>query len=1606
MRGYITYIIGYLISCVCTHATMLELGNPSTVAGVDGWRSIMIVNENDLHTNTTTAPQNISVDTFNCYINANRGRITPFVVKVHGDNDFTVIAIGAPRSSGVDYTATGAYSYPFTSDPITFVLQPGETMGVGFTNADADGSGNDGSVIGFVNGEDEIWLTGGRNSSDAGQVINGQAPLDGASTLTNLERAYRFSIGFTISVDPAPPSDILLDNTFIYQLLSIGASWGQLSTIDVNATNTHTYSLVSGLGDTHNGLFTITNDLVYLEQPLPANDELSIRVRALDSDGLSLEKAFSLFITERALVINEFVADNETGIEDEDGDRTDWIELLNLSGSTIDLSGYYLTDNTNDLTRWRIPAITMNARDFLVIHASGKDRSPTNGLPLHTNFKLKRTGEEVALVAPDGTTVIDLLYPRNQYDDIAYGMGAGNSGIGYLIPTPGAANGAAFSEGVSTVTFSQERGFYGNPFQLTLTSSLPGSIIRYTTNGTAPDNINGMDYSAPITVTPSTAGLTHGTFLVRAIALNTNAIQTPIASHTYLFVHEIVQQSGFLSAITNQPAYYNLLDDALTALPVVSIAHPLGLPGTLERESSIEFFDPQQAEPGFQATCGIKKVGGHSVNSPKNNFRLYFRQQYGQQRLTYPLFMDHPYSGNATDTFQRLNLRGGSHDTFFWLANPNNPGNSGGPTKGDALYLRNRLLNDLQLRMGHEGLHGRFVNLYINGEYRGQYHLHEWPNDDFLASYEPGGEDDFEYTNGANPGKAHSDNWQAAWDAMKAAATTGIESGNDWLDAENLMDYMLLSFYAGNPWDWNPNQNWMAAGPNTANGLGWKFFHWDADICLQDENANVLNKNVPDGLFLSIISDPDYALLFRDRVYEHCFHGGILTPDVITETFTNRVNEIQTSIVAETARWQGAAANPPWDRDDEWQNEIDRINQVFIPQRTDILLNQLRAQGWYPVEAPAFNQRGGSVPIGFEVILTAPAGTIYFTTDGSDPTDSQATIYSPGMLLINQAVHIKTRALHNGEWSPVNQAFFLIDGTPLLSTADVMIEEVHYNPPGSDEAEFIELHNRRSNAINLAGSRLQDAMNFVFPAEQSVLEPDARIVVVENLEAFSAIYQDPTSPYYWPGIHVAGQWSGQLDNNGESIQVVGPTGLLVTNAVFSPIDHPGRANGKGSSLEYTPTHIRPSSEYLGSPGRAGLGPDNRIVINEILAHTNSNTFDQVELYCANATLNIGGWFLSDTSEDYRRYMFPSNTVMIADSYRVITGAALGFGLDREGDDLYLLEANANGDLLRFVDRVEFGATAQYESIGRLPNGLGDLVPLLETSFGAANGQARIGPVIISDVQYNPEGSPDTFREYLRFFNIGSHTEQLAGWQLRGEVDFDFPAWSLSPGESVTLVGFALTDAQTIAAFEAETGIVPDLGPWIRSGTSPPPLLDNAGGSLVLFRPDTIGAEPPYPMLTEDLADYQPGPAWPHLANGFGPRLVRIRPPTPGTEPASWIASDLPHGYLDWALDTFSNTNNIAPGDDFDNNGRDNLYHYTFNDNARLRIENGQLTYQRRASGLTVQLEGRDDLHNATWQEMILPATTDPLPDGAYEEVRHTLPNLGEQYYFRVRGELP
>ena len=672
---------------------------------------------------------------------------------------------------------------------------------------------------------------------------------------------------------------------------------------------------------------------------------------------------------------------------------------------------------------------------------------------------------------------------------------------------------------------------------------------------------------------------------IRAAAFGGSALLQPITTHTYLFVDHAVNQSTLNSAITGNPAYASLIDDALLANSVISITRQGGLPNGTETESSLEFFDPNNPDDHFQITCGIKVVGGHSVGSAKNNFRLYFRSQYGQSKLVHPLFENHPYSTGATDTFDRLNLRSGSHDTFFWLSNPNNPPNSGGPAKGDAQYIRNRWITDMQFRMGQPAMHGRWVQVFINGNYRGQYHLLEHPNQDFQADYLGGGRDDYEFTNGANTSKTGSDNWQASWSQLKTASNATAAVASEWIDLENLCDYMILNFYAGNPWDWNPNQNWWAGGPNQAGQGGWKFYAWDSDIIFQDPGANVLGKTVPDSVFHRLITDPDFAIIFRDRLYHHCFHGGALSPEKTLEAFNYRASEIETSIIAETARWQGSAANSPWDRDDEWNSELARMRTSFFPTRCTTLLNQIRSRGWYPVESPEYDQRGGAVTSGHQPTLTAPAGIIYYTTDGSDPRQAggsispNASLYSPGSLTLNQPTLVRTRAIDNGDWSAINDAAFVISGTVPADSSNLALTEIHYHPSEAtsseiaagydddDDFEFLELTNFSDLNIDLTNVSFTLGVNFTFPPS-TVLTPGQRILVVRNTDAF--LYRNPGF-----ATDVAGEFHSpagipadeKLSNDGERLLLLAKDASPIADLTYNDqLPWPNESDGDGFSL--------------------------------------------------------------------------------------------------------------------------------------------------------------------------------------------------------------------------------------------------------------------------------------------------------------------------------------------------------------------------------------------------------------------------------------------------------
>ncbi len=209
---------------------------------------------------------------------------------------------------------------------------------------------------------------------------------------------------------------------------------------------------------------------------------------------------FAPFMVQAAgqgLVINEVMASNATSIADEDGDFEDWIELYNAGGEAINLIGWGLSDDYGNPFRWVFPDILVQPGDFLLIWASGKNRSnPTN--PLHANFSISQAGEEVLITRPDGTRQ-DELVPIPIPTDVSYGRKPDGADAWYYFsePTPGSSNSSSGYEGImEPPVFSSPGGIYKEAFDITISHHDEDAVIVYTLDGSMPciENLDGTTY--------------------------------------------------------------------------------------------------------------------------------------------------------------------------------------------------------------------------------------------------------------------------------------------------------------------------------------------------------------------------------------------------------------------------------------------------------------------------------------------------------------------------------------------------------------------------------------------------------------------------------------------------------------------------------------------------------------------------------------------------------------------------------------------------------------------------------------------------------------------------------------------------------------------------------------------------------------------------------------------------------------------------------------------------------------------------------------------------------------------------------------------------------
>jgi hypothetical protein len=928
-----------------------------------------------------------------------------------------------------------------------------------------------------------------------------------------------------------------------------------------------------------------------------------------------------LTITSTPVVISEFMTSNsqwlptrvalEAGGEfARDSLNPDWIEIHNRVSVPFDVGGMSLTDDRLVPHKWTFPAGTIVPADGqLIVYASGLDLTDPvqdeNGR-LHTNFALNRDDGYLGLVTADGTVLSEFApgYPRQRVD-VSYGL-YDDQAMYLPAPTPGAPNVPGTRGLVGDVALSVDHGFFSDPFVVEIQVPTPGATLVYTIDGSVPSLTNGTQVlPASDQVAPSVLVPIEGTTTFRAGAFKPDWLSSTVVTRTYLFLADIVQQNVLDEFIIEQPEWGPQLEASLLALPSISLVTERRISLT-EIPVSVEMIFPD-GTGGFQINAGVEQYGGHSLNSPKKNMRLSFKAAYGESSLNYDLF-----SQGAVDEFQQLLLRTGSHDTFYWTH----------PEGGAGNYLRNRWAFDRQLEMGQPAPHGRFVHVYVNGTYAGMHHLMERPNADFMASYEGGYDFQYDVLNAGSPVDGDLQAWQTM---QRNEVIDDYAQLQQYLDVDNYADYMLLQFFAGNDWDWNTTQNWMAARKREP-GAGYMFFSWDSDVMLRSTaGANVINRGGPSNLWNvrgGVKQHDEFRLLMADRALRYFFDGGMFTDERLRADFEALAEQIRLPIIAETARWGGRAYSPR-----TWELAVDWMLDRYAPEgpggRAETVIEQLRRANIYPsIDAPDFIvngvvQNGGALAAGDTLSAAAADGIIYYMADGSDPRQPGGEVHPDALIVsgpipLTRSQTIRLRARHEDEWSALREATFRYATVPADGTS-LRIVEVHYHPSGptpderaagfgdADDFEFIELVNISTSTVDLSDVHLAmtdvagEAVGIAFDFAAGTiteLAPGERVVVVENLEAFAL--------RYGANAAVAGQWSGGLGNSGETITLQRGDTLLHQ---FRYSDRWHRTtDGDGFSLQVVDESSadlsgwqrvegwRPSRRTGGSPGSPDLSP--------------------------------------------------------------------------------------------------------------------------------------------------------------------------------------------------------------------------------------------------------------------------------------------------------------------------------------------------------------------------------------------------------------------------------
>ncbi len=642
------------------------------------------------------------------------------------------------------------------------------------------------------------------------------------------------------------------------------------------------------------------NIFLYLEKSLIIR-QMSAQIRPVTSFTSLLFLLFFGFqtyhINAQSVHLNEVMASNNSTIADEDGDFEDWIEIYNSGDEPVNLSGFGLSDDYDNPFRWAFPDTSIAPGEFMLIWASNKNRQQP-GAPLHTNFAISSSGEEVILTSPDGAR-IDELEPTEIPTDISLGRQPDGTGawVYFDEPTPGASNTTQPLEDIlEPAQFSHQPGFYSSSFSLELSHPEEGVTLHYTLDGSTPTTESPI-YTQPIQIQdrspepndistiPTTnvtdwrefrlppPGINKGNS-VRVLAVK-NGYKPAVSTGTF-FVFPEGANTHNIAVISINTDRENLFDHE-RGIMVPGVNHQEGVHHTgnyaergieWEREAAIEFFD-EGGELRFAQNVGLRIHGGFSRRWAQKSFRVYARSEYGESRINYQIFPDQEY-----DSYNRLLLR--------------NSGNDFARTT-----LRDAIAHRLVRHLSFDTQAYRPAVVYINGEYWGIKNIRERFDRHYLARKHGVDPDRLDILTGRwDVKEGDNDAYASLWYILRnhsMADPERFQVVSDRMDIDNFLDYYSAQIYFVNTdWPHNNIDYWRvrqaldpdAPAPHDGR-FRWLFYDIDFTFRLvRDESFDMLswvtsqfnprqNTEWPNHFLRNLLENDGFKIDFINRMADH-----------------------------------------------------------------------------------------------------------------------------------------------------------------------------------------------------------------------------------------------------------------------------------------------------------------------------------------------------------------------------------------------------------------------------------------------------------------------------------------------------------------------------------------------------------------------------------------------------------------------------------------------------------------------------------------------------------------------------------------------------------------